>query len=129
MGFSQSTICLTSWVSSPLVIAFNGFCPSYSLQANNPDSRNREGSVLFTSLITLNLALVTFQPLHYSDYIKSCCSLLSTTVHYSDYIFAVGTFHSSIVPDIILEFSLINNLDSRIRDVPVLHPVLVTSFP
>ena len=86
VGFSQSTICLTSWVSIPLVIAFHGFCPSYSLQANNPDPRNREGSVLFTILITLSLALVTFQPLHYSDYIKSCCSLLFTAVHYSDYI-------------------------------------------
>ena len=35
---------------------------------------------------------------------------------------SVRTFHSSIVPDIILEFSLINNLDSRIRDAPVLRP-------
>ena len=30
--------------------------------------------------------LVAFQPLHYSDYIKSCCSLLFTPVHYSVYI-------------------------------------------
>ena len=36
--------------------SFYGFCPSYNLQATHPDSRNREGSVLFTIRITLYLS-------------------------------------------------------------------------
>ena len=61
------------WLSHPVLLwttTFSSisFCPSYNLQATHPDSRNMEGSVLFTILITLYLSWWRF----------SCCTILIT---------------------------------------------------
>ena len=62
--------------------SFYGFCPSYNLQATHPDSRNREGSVLFTILITLYLSQWRFS--RYTILIT-----LNLAVHYCSLLFTI----------------------------------------
>ena len=80
--------------------SFNGPCPSYSLQANDLDSRIREYPVLCHILVTLANNL-------------------------DSRIILVNNLDSRIRDDPVLRAPLANHFGSRIREDPVLRVVLI----